>query len=126
MNSDADKAEAAAEDFYIEKNNCKKVLMAMLIGLKSDDGRKLGDVMEEPYSGFGQKTKFQPSSVEVKGEVKRRARQLGIKEPKPAYWAKTKCVRWLLDNPIKNKTDVAWLKMVEKEMYNALLAEAEE
>ena len=105
--------------------NCKKLLMAMCLGLESD-GRDLGNAAREPYSTASQKTSFIASSAILKEECRRRALKHNLDEVKCSYWPKKKCVDWLESHPTTDPDDTAWLISTEEQLFKILVEEAEE
>lgn len=109
-----------------EEENCKKTLMAMLLGLTSTDGRPLGDVTEELYASMRQKVKCHPVAEDLKGEQNRRALSFGLDAFKNTCCSKTKCQEWLKNNPVTNTLDVEFLVATEKIIHDELNDEIEE
>ena len=100
--------------------------MSMVIGLKSSDGRVLGDLNEEPYASMRQKGKYIPVADDLKKEMNRRAVLCGIDPFKNKYYSKAKCQEWLEGNPVTGKLDVDFLLATEKLIYEELNSEIEE
>jgi len=116
---------SACKSLY-EVDNCKRLLMSMVIGLKSSDGRTLGDLSEEPYASMRQKAKFQPVAKDLKDEQNRRAVSFGLKAFKNQHYSKAKSQEWLEANPVTNKLDVEFLLATEKLIHEELNSEIEE
>eukprot|EP00797_Seminavis_robusta_P029998 Sro616_g175940.1 n/a (370) ;mRNA; r:22705-23814 len=54
-------------------------------------------------------------------EVIRRFHDLGLKKiPKPKNWKAQALKKWLIDNPIADETDIAWLMKQEEALFNAV------
>ena len=86
-------------DIYISKKECKKTLLAMCVGLVSDDGleRPLGDFDVPPYNTC-RKTDNRPTNQIYKDEIARQAKCLNMKAPRPGNWSQQQMLQWLKDN----------------------------
>ena len=95
------------ERFYKCNGERTCELMTMCIGLKSHDGRTLGDATLEPYASMKFRKKVAPTQKHMVEEIKRRARVQCI-TPLPAcrYWTREKLVQWLEANPVSEPADV--------------------
>jgi len=91
--------------------------MAMVLGLKGEDGRSLGDLSKEPYASMRQKTKYQPVADNLKAEMNRRAEANGLEKFKNKCCSKGKCQEWLKNNPVTNQLDVEFLVATEKSVH---------
>ena len=111
-----------------EAANCKRMLMSMCLGLRSDDSeeRALGDPFQEPYYSIKQRASFLPTSDDLKAEMQRRAKQFGIDTPKSKYYSKKKCTDWLIAHPILEFNDIEFLKKTEQKIVDDILAEKAE
>ena len=111
-----------------EAANCKRMLMSMCLGLRSDDDkdRSLGDPFQEPYYSIKQRASFLPTSDDLKAEMQRRAKQFGIEAPKSKYYSKKKCTDWLIDHPVIEYNDVAFLQRTEQKIVDDILEEKAE
>ena len=109
------------------ESNCKKTLMAMLIGLESADGRKLGDAFQTPYFEMKQRAQFVINNEHLQKETVRRAQVTDMKpKPKPTWWNKGRCMEFLNKYPINNPVDKAWLLKTEAAIAEALKADKAE
>ena len=102
--------------------------MSMAIGLKSHDGRELGNTDLEPYKSMKFHKKVNPTVKHLKQEIKRRSMAKGadFKAPSCNYWSKEKLVQWMQANPVEEPKDVQFLVAEEKKLFELLSsAEAE-
>ena len=114
-----------------EPNSSKAVLMAMCIGLKSDEEpiRDLGDMTIEPYSSSKKKRSFSPKKCDLIKEVTRRYNcnpEAFQKKPRADNWSNAMLVDWLKSNPVDDNREVDCLKKEEKKFYEMLLAAEKE
>ena len=86
-----------------EKNNDIPALILLCFGLLSDKGIPLVGKEQEPFSGLPVKGWLAGLPM-FREEVDRRARLFEMTATvKPNNWSKTKCMKWLEDNPIKQQ-----------------------
>ena len=109
------------EKAHKASNNDPKVLLSMATGLRTRDGtRKLADFEDDMlYLNIPSKNQFKPTAVFFKDEMKRRARQAGLnmKKFKKDSLSQKQALEWLLNNPIRNKVDVAYVRREEGALY---------
>ena len=101
--------------------------MTMCLGLKSHDGRTLGDASLEPYASMKFRKKVAPTQRHMVEEIKRRARVQSI-SPVPAcrYWTREKLVQWLEANPVSEPADVVFLVHEERKLHEVIKKAADE
>jgi hypothetical protein len=114
---DASKGGTCAS-FYIKEGNSRKVLMAMAYGIKSGD-RNIGDCDLEPYASATGKTHFVPVMQHLINEIHRRCVSQKRKSVKCNNYSKTILQKWLMDNPIDDPEDVAFLVKEEAKLRKA-------
>lgn len=109
------------EGYYIQKSNCKRVLLAMCIGLS------IVDLQAPPWSTHPKKREFKVKRNELADEVKRRSAQIVYSKkatgPKPKNWNVELSTKWLLENPITSEADLDFLKG-EIERLTAIMSES--
>jgi len=119
---------------YFETNasNDMKALFAMAVGLtttvKDKDGKDIKkpfvNLNKEPYASSNRKHHFAPNGHVMRSEIVHRANLMKINPlPCPKGWKSTQQMDWLNEHPIKDKTDIAFIKQ-EIDGYSKLLEEA--
>ncbi|CAB9524785.1 hypothetical protein SEMRO_1585_G284060.1 [Seminavis robusta] len=109
-----------AERFYKCSGEKYDELMAMGIGLNSEDSREIGNIDIEPYKSMKLKKKVTPTQKNMVDEIKRRAYCDGITEPKCVYWERKKCLAWLKAYPVTNPNDCSFIIAEEKKLFNLI------
>ena len=113
---------ATCETLYrAEGRNSRQLLLCMALGLTdSDTGRRLADwETDDLYRNMPSKSNTHPKVVHMKRELERRATLLGIVARKKTA-SKTQVYEWLLNHPIQDPQDIAFLKNQEGLLYRAL------
>ncbi|CAB9524440.1 hypothetical protein SEMRO_1537_G280720.1 [Seminavis robusta] len=112
---------------YHKSNGDKAIdLMAMGIGLKTGDGREVGNTDVEPYASMKFRKKVVATQRNLVEEIKRRCKVDALKQPTCTYWNRKKCVEWLQKNPVSHTGDRAYILMEEKKLYDLLVKAANE
>ena len=102
------------ESEIVDQDGCKKLLMVMCYGLTDAEGKNIGDTTLEPYASWKKKTKLlKPKNMDSIDKIKRRCNESGTKIPKCKNWTAPNLYKFLLNNPITNETDVAYLTKEE-------------
>jgi hypothetical protein len=95
------------EDYLEEKNQSKKVLVAMCIGLVNDQKQPIIDITQEPWISMKTHNKIKPLNPDLCNEVVRRwetylASFAGDKTgPRLKSWKTPKLMEWLNQEPCK-------------------------
>jgi len=110
------------EQLLLSKDNDKRVLFAMAIGIEADDD-SITDFNLEPYASSKLKSKFKPTASILLDEINRRVNILSAKQVKAKNWKEDKKIHWLKANPILDKIDVEFLKK-EVAAHKKLLEDA--
>lgn len=114
-----------ARQTYDEANGEKTLLMAMAIGLTSndDENRILGDLSVSPWNASYQKRSFTPRRQQLTAEVIRRIKNYGFNEgkvPRCKNWSREMAYQWLLENPITKEEDVKFIREEELKFYKMI------
>ncbi|CAB9530620.1 unknown protein [Seminavis robusta] len=117
----------ACERVYRNKNNSQPDLLSMCIGLKTaDNTRWLADFENDDlYKDLPQRSSFCPKVMNLKIEIRRRAKQLGAAVRCSAL-LRPQCIAWLKNNPIQDVRDIAFLRLEEAKTYRVLEEQKEE
>lgn len=119
---------STCEKHLIRHSNDKKILFAMLLGLKPED-KSFGDPEHDNcFFNVKGKSSWTPGLKETIGEVVRRHYILfpGEKEKQCKSWKKKEGKKWLRENPITDADDVAFLLAEEKKFREQLAAAQDE
>jgi hypothetical protein len=100
-----------AFQFYEEKNNCKKVLLAMSYGIVSKSGHVIvRDFEDNAFRICKERKKVIPGNSEFRAEVMRRVCCMNLKKPRCNNWTQDKMLEWLFQNPISSHADVFFIQ----------------
>ena len=113
--------------YRAEGRNSRQLLLSMALGLiDSETGRRLADWEgDDLYKNMPSKSSTHPIVPHMKREIVRRGAVLGI-ATRMRTASKNSCYEWLLNNPIQDPVDIAFLKNQEGQIYRALQNLAEE
>lgn len=114
--------------FLEEKSNDKKVLFAMLLGIKQNEPDFADPEHDDCVFNTKGKNSWNPTAAELIQEVMRRHAVLFPTEEAKACksWKKKKARQWLLDHPIVDSTEVRFLLEEEKKFREQLFASEKE
>jgi len=102
--------ESEAEQHYLRKGNCKKVLISMALGVRDDNGKKIVDWLNDERFPKSRKKQWAPQKGLLCDEIKRRLSLTG-KPAKTNHQQKLEtAVQWLKDNPIEEEEGILFLK----------------
>jgi len=118
------------ERHHKSQNNCPKVFGAMATGSTSADGsRKLSDFEDDSHhADVPSKKHFKPTRECFRNEMERRAMNasLNMKKFKKRSMTRQQALTWLLDNPIGDPVDVAFLRKEEASLCKTIVEAAAE
>lgn len=119
---------STCEKYLIEKQNSKKVLFAMLLGLKNGEPSFGDPDHNDSFFNLKGKSQWLPSKTEYVAEVQRRYAVLHPekKEKACSSWMKKTLKQWLIDHPITDPKDVVFLLAEEEKFRNQIVASQEE
>jgi hypothetical protein len=127
---DEESACCVSEQVYLDHDRSKWKLFTMLVGIKDDSGRVLGDTELSPYKEMKLRKNLVPTSKNYyREEIERRSFLYSIEEPKCKFWNKDRLMAWLKENPIPDGTDGQermWLISEESNIHKMLSAAAAE
>jgi hypothetical protein len=108
-----------SDQHYKNNNNSLRILAVMCRGIKNNNGGEFVDFNAEPWNSLNHST-YRPSLAEWRSEVKRRSKaniaakrgsKLSKKDnPSPNQWTIPRCQKWLDSYPIRDESDVAFLR----------------
>ena len=114
----------SCKELYEQSNGAKVLLMSMVIGLRSEGGkRNLGDMTLEPYASSTQKSNFSPKKNDLVNEIDRRYATNPNSFPKksrPVNWTKTLLMECLTEHPITLNEDITYLREEEQKFIDML------
>ena len=116
--------ESCAEHAYRVSGDAKTMLAVLSIGLKNDDESMLMDVSISPWCDIKPRFEVKPTTKHLITEIQHHAIKSGITPlPRCSNWKMDKAMQWLLDHPLKNEIDVAFVKS-EVKRVKELVTEA--
>jgi hypothetical protein len=109
-----------AERVLVEHSNRWSMLYVLCIGLETttNDGetKPLLDFNDDSFKNLKKKD-IKPSLEHLLNEITRRSLLDDTpKKPKPKGWNFSKCLQWLMQNPVTNDDDVVFLKKKVEEV----------
>jgi len=111
--------------YFREKQNNIKVLMAMSVGLTYKDGTILNDFKKDPFPKKKLK-QFIPDNQILVEEILRRKKVKGENAKVNTQMKQSVSMDWLENNPVENEEDVTFvLRQVEKFLDTNLQMEKE-
>jgi hypothetical protein len=118
-----------AERVLVEHNNRWSMLYVLCIGLETttDDAQKkpLLDFNDDCFKNLKKRKDIKPTLEHLREEITRRSFFDDTpKKPKPKGWNFSKCLQWLMQNPITNHDDVAFLEKKVQEVIQIAAAAA--
>jgi hypothetical protein len=108
----------SSEQHYKNSNNSLRILVVMCCGIKTNDGGEIVDFNVDPWNSLNSTT-YRPSLVEWRSEVqkskiniaaKRGSKLLKKDNPLPSQWTIPRCQKWFDLYPIRDDSDVAFLR----------------
>jgi hypothetical protein len=101
---------SCAEKIYRNSGNSKACLALLCVGLKHDDGLPVMDLSASPWIDVKPKSDIKPKLKDLQNEVVRRAELFGVKPiPRPNSWNSEKIMSWLMDHPLNDPDNIAFL-----------------
>jgi K+/H+ antiporter YhaU regulatory subunit KhtT len=108
--------ESEAEQHYLQRGNCKKVLISMALGVRDDNGKEIADWVNDERFPKSRKKQWAPQKGLLCDEIKRRLSLTG-KPAKTNHQQKLEtAVHWLKDNPIEEEEGILFLKKTISEL----------
>lgn len=108
---------------YKANNQSKKVLLAMVVGIKSQTGEHVADLEDTSHwnktVGRSKKTDYQPTKTHLVNEMKRRKCLKQI-TTKTSAKDKSTLMKWLLENPVEDDSDVTFISQKVAEFEKTL------
>ena len=119
-------AAVSAESFYNQQNRSMCALMVLCYGLNRDDGTPAIDVSMPPWSAM-KKSALRVVGKDYQAEISRRWGVMCMMKPemksqpppRPSQWNISKAQMWLIDNPVTNAVDRAFIFSAVEERITA-------
>jgi hypothetical protein len=110
--------ETCEENWQKHKGDLQ-VLIAMSIGLKTEDGsRNLADLDEDDLYVLHLSKQYYPRAPVLANEMARRAKAAGMKKFRKSSLSKPEKMNWLKQNPVTDEADIG---REEQKVYNILI-----
>jgi hypothetical protein len=119
----------SAETFYNNASRSVRALLVLCYGLNRDDGTPAIDVCMPPWSGMTKAT-LRVAGKDYQAEISRRWGVMCMTKPelrsqpppRPSQWNISKAQMWLIDNPVSNAVDRAFIFSAIEEREEAAKA----
>ena len=100
---------SSAEEHFVENENSKKVLLAMVVGLKDENDVLFdGNYNTDAYP-TKQRRKWMPILADFVSEIKRRKLSMGQKPKANSQMKIDAALNWLIQNPITDEQDKEYI-----------------
>jgi hypothetical protein len=117
---------ASAKSYFLEKDQCMKILVVMCRGIIDKDGKPLLDPTEHPWNKVKPVSTIKPLASDYRIEIEMRicsSYPPMSSPPRPKAWKLERILNWLDKNPITAIEDVEYLtKVVSFKKVNSIQA----